>query len=263
MIRRNLTTLAIPLALALGACGPESRTGNDQTEPSGHHEEEAGEGAIALSPERIAAAGITLETPRRGDSAGSIDVPATIAADPDGLRVVAATVGGRIVTLTRNLGETVRRGDVLAIIESREAAELRGNVEAARARLALAESELRRETRLYAARVTPERDLIAARTAAAEARIALRQAEQALGATGSGGGALNRIAIRAPISGRVIGRAAILGQSIPADAELYRVARLGDVSVELALTPADAGRVQTGMAVRVTAPGRVGTARLA
>lgn len=288
MIRRTVRSLALPLALTLVACGSGSEppdhadehgdehggehegnghegAGHDEDAHAGdgHAEEGGGEDVVRLTERQIEAAGIALVTPQRGGSAGTIDAPATIAADPDGIRIVATTIGGRVVTLNRNLGQAVGRGDVVAVVESREAAELRGSIEAARARLALAQSDVRREERLYAERVTPERDVIAARTAATEARIALRQAEQALGAAGSGGGALNRIAIRSPIAGHVIGRTATLGQSVPADAELFRVARLGDLSVEFSVTPADAGRVRVGVPVRVSAPGRVGTARIA
>src|SRR3546814_7572068 len=100
----------------------------------------------------------------------------------------------------------------------------------------------RRERRLFNERVSPEQDLIAARTAATEARIALRLAQQQVSAAGGGGGALNRIAINAPLSGQVVARSVTLGQTVAADAELFRVANLGRVAVTLALSPADAGR---------------------
>jgi len=169
---------------------------------------------------------------------------------------VSTSVGGRLVSLTRNLGQSVSRGDPLAIIESREAASLKAEVEAARARSALAQSNLRREQRLFAERVSPEQDLVAARTAATEASIALRLAQQQLSATGSGGGALNRIAVRSPIAGQVIARSATLGQAVAADAELFRVANLSKVTVTTSLVPTDAGRVKPGVRVEVTAPGR-------
>src|SRR3546814_3584160 len=70
----------------------------------------------------------------------------------------------------------------------------------------------RRERRLFNERVSPEQDLIAARTAATEARIALRLAQQQVSAAGGGGGALNRIAINAPLSGQVVARSVTLGQ---------------------------------------------------
>ncbi|MET0374018.1 MAG: efflux RND transporter periplasmic adaptor subunit, partial [Rhizorhabdus sp.] len=188
--------------------------------------------------------------------AGAIELPATIEGDPQGVQVVSAPIGGRLVALTRNLGQSISRGETLAIIESREAASLNAEIEAAVARSALAQSNLRREQRLFSERVSPEQDLIAARTAATEASIALRLARQQLSATGGGGGALNRIAVRSPITGQVIARFATLGQQVAADAELFRVADLGKVSVTMSLVPADAGRVKPGAHVEVASAGR-------
>jgi cobalt-zinc-cadmium efflux system membrane fusion protein len=252
--------LPLALASALTACG--SAPDAAKTEAGNKPAKQVADGTVKLTPQQIKAAGILLVRPSVGGTAGAIELPATIEGDPQGIQVVSAAIGGRVVALARNLGETVRRGDTLAIIESREAAQLKGEVEAARARSALAQSQLRREQRLFAERVSPEQDLIAARTAAAEANIALRQAQQQLSAAGAGGGALNRLALRSPISGQVIARSATLGQTVAADAELYRVANLSTVSLSLSLSPADAGRVRPGAAVIVTAPGRQGTARV-
>jgi cobalt-zinc-cadmium efflux system membrane fusion protein len=191
-----------------------------------------------------------------------IELPATIESDPQGTQLVSAAIGGRVVALSRNLGQPVRRGETLAVIESREAATMNAEIEAARARLALAQSNLAREQRLFAQRVSPEQDLIAARTAATEARIALRLAQQQRAAAGGGGGGLNRLGIVAPMSGQIISRSVVLGQTVAADAELYRVANLSNLSLSLSLQAADAGRVRPGSTVAVTAPGRQGSARI-
>ncbi|MFX7853891.1 efflux RND transporter periplasmic adaptor subunit, partial [Acinetobacter baumannii] len=87
---------------------------------------------------------------------GAIELPATVEGNPQGTQIVSAAIAGRVVALNRNLGEAVRRGETLAVVESREAASLKGEVEAARARLALAQSNYAREQRLYAERVSPE-----------------------------------------------------------------------------------------------------------
>ncbi|RST26436.1 efflux RND transporter periplasmic adaptor subunit [Sphingomonas ginkgonis] len=254
----------VTLALILAGCGGTSSSGEagekagaEKTE--GAEANEANEGpkdAVTLSAQQIADAGIEVTRPTVGGVAGAIELSATIEGDPQGVQVVSASVGGRLVSLTRNLGQPVGRGDPLAIIESREAASLKAEVEAARARAALAQSNLRREQRLFAERVSPEQDLVAARTAATEASIALRLAQQQLSATGSGGGALNRIAVRSPIAGQVIARSATLGQTVAADAELFRVANLSKVTVATSLVPSDAGRVKPGARVEVTAAGR-------
>lgn len=249
------------LALTLGGCGSGEPVANEaanaQTEEEGH-----AEGVVTLTQQQIAEAGIEVVRPTVGGVAGAIEVSATIEGDPQGVQVASAAIGGRLVSLTKNLGQPVARGDVLAVIESREAASLNGQIEAARARAELAQSQLRREQRLFAERVSPEQDLIAARTAATEANIALRLAQQQLAATGGGGGAFNRVTVRSPISGQVIARSATLGQTIAADAELFRVANLSKVTVAMSLLPADAGRVQPGAQVEVTGPGRRQSARV-
>lgn len=263
---KTRTIAALPLTLAAllmaGCSGGEPAADNAQNvasaengaapEKGGHADEE---GEIDLSADQIRKAGIEMVRVIRSGG-GTLTLPATIEGDPQGMQVVSAAIGGRVVSLTRNLGQSVGRGQTLAVIESREAASLNAEIEAARARLALAETNLRREQRLFNERVSPEQDLIAARTAATEARIALRLAQQQVSAAGGSGGALNRIAISAPLSGQVVTRSVTLGQTVAADAELFRVADLGQVAVTLALSPADAGKVRPGSQIEIVSGDR-------
>ena len=257
----SLTLLPVTLALFLAACGSGSTEHAEESHPEKKAGGHADEDKIKLTAEQIAAAGIQIGRPTVGGTS-TIELPATIEGDPQGMQVVSAAIGGRVVALTRHLGQSVQRGQTIAVIESREAASLKAEVEAARARVALAQSNLAREQRLFAQRVSPEQDLVAARTAAAEARIALQLARQQVAAAGVGGGGLNRMGIIAPVSGQVIARSVVLGQTVAADAELYRIANLSTLSLSLNLQPADAGRVQPGATVTVVAPGRQATGRV-
>jgi membrane fusion protein, heavy metal efflux system len=257
-----LASALLPVALAACGSGSENKSEGAAGMDAMAKPEGGAKDAIALTARQIADVGIELGRPTVGGMAGALEVPALVQGDPQGLQVVSATIGGRLVQLTRNLGQSVRQGDTLAVIESREAASLNAEVEAARARLALAQSNLRREQRLFAERVSPEQDLIAARTTATEANIALRLAQQQLGATGGGGGALNRVAMRSPIAGQIIARPAMLGQTVDANAELYRVANLSRVTIVASIAPADASRVRPGTPVEVTAAGRRQQARV-
>ncbi len=263
---RAVLSALLPLTLLACGGGGEKKADNMagmEGMEKGEGEGEKGEAgkpadkdAVTLSAQQIADAGIEVGRPSIGGVAGAIELPALVQGDPQSVQVVSATIGGRVVSLTRNLGQSVRRGDPLSIIESREAASLNAEIEAARARAALAQSNLRREQRLFAERVSPEQDLIAARTAATEANIAVRLAQQQLSATGGSGGALNRVAIRSPLSGQIIARSATLGQTVAADGELYRVANLSRVTIAASLSPADAGKVKPGTRVEVTSAGR-------
>jgi len=164
------SAVVLPLTLAallMAGCSggdpaPEKAENVQKAAEAGHAEEE---GEIDLTAQQIRAAGIELIRAIRSGG-GALTLPATIEGDPQGMQVVSAAIGGRVVSLTRNLGQSVGRGQTLAVIESREAASLNAEIEAARARLALAESNLAREQRLFNERVSPEQDLIAARTAA-------------------------------------------------------------------------------------------------
>jgi cobalt-zinc-cadmium efflux system membrane fusion protein len=201
-------------------------------------------------------AGVEVMTVGAAGVGGAVSLSATIEADPQGIQIVTAAIGGRLVTLGRNLGDAVQAGETLAVVESREAAQMQGEIEAASARLSLANSNLARERRLFAEKVSAEQDLVAARTAAAEAAIALRLARQQLAVTGRAAGGFNRVALPSPLSGQVIARSATLGQVVAPDTELYRVANLGKVTIALSLSAADAARIRPGARVTVTAPGR-------
>ncbi|HEV2599602.1 efflux RND transporter periplasmic adaptor subunit [Sphingopyxis sp.] len=256
ILYRYRAALPLALTLILAGCGQQAAAPAEKAEAK----EAEAEGVVHLTAQQIKAAGIALVRPTAG--AGVLSLPATIESDPQATQVVSAAIGGRVVALNRNLGEGVRRGEVVAVIESRDAAGLRAEVEAAQARANLARSNLAREERLFALKVSPERDLIAARTAMTEANIALRLAGQQLSAAGVGGGSLNRIGVVAPIGGQVTARSVVLGQTVAPDAELFRVANLGRVAINLSLTPADAGRIRAGTPVEVRSGARTATARV-
>lgn len=257
------------LALALAACGGGGGASNEVAGMDGMGmggEKAGGPGnVVAMTPQQMAAAGIELSRPIVGGGSGAIQAAALIETDPDGMRVVAVPIEGRIVALTRNLGDYVRRGDTLAIIESREAASLQAEVERARSRLNLARATLNRDRALYQRGFRPLRELEISQAAFEQAQTDLRMAGQQVAASGLGGGSLNRIVITAPIAGRVIARRAVLGQVFMSDApetELFRIADTNRLSVTFSLIPADAARVARGSIVQVSAPGRRSAARI-
>ncbi|MGN7999684.1 efflux RND transporter periplasmic adaptor subunit [Sphingomonas sp. 22176] len=258
---------ALPLVLTLAACGSGGgKPQTDRTEPTHPAETAHAEpDLVALTPQQITTAGIELAHPTIGRSGGTIEVPALLESDPQATRIVAATLPGRIVELRGNLGERVRQGETLAVLESREAAGLQAEVQRAAAGAELAHRTLARDEALYAKGFRPLREVDISRAAAKQADVALRLAREQVAASGSRGRQYNRIILAAPISGQVIARTAMLGQNFAADAaetELFRIARLDRLSVSLSVSPADAARIRVGAAVQVRAAARTGQARI-
>lgn len=240
--------------------GTEAKEGAEEKENEG--ETEGKEDFVKLSDQQIKAAGIEV-MPIRKAFAGAIEAPAVIAADPKQAAVVSSSVGGRVVEVRRNLGEAVGRGDVLAVIESRDIAQLRADIDIAKRQAELAQATFKREERLYNEKVTSRQEFEVARSAAQEARTRLRLAEQQLSAAGgTGGGQLNRLTLRSPIKGHVTARQIALGDIVEPNAHLFEVANLNELSVELSLSPDDAARVAVGSTVDVSTDGRTGAARI-
>jgi cobalt-zinc-cadmium efflux system membrane fusion protein len=253
--------IALLTLLALAACGSGSSSSNDMAGMEGMAQGgEKGAGSfITMSPQQIAAAGIELTQPSSGGGSGAIQAAALVESDPDRTRVVAAPIEGRIVALTRNLGDHVGRGDTLAVIESREAASLQAEVEKARSRLKLAGATVNRDRALYKRGFRAQSALEISQAAYEQAQTDLRMASQQVAASGLRGGNLNRIVITAPIAGSVIARSAVLGQVFMTDSpdtELFRIADTNRLSVTFSLSAADAARVTRGSVVQVTSPPR-------
>jgi cobalt-zinc-cadmium efflux system membrane fusion protein len=261
IIRMKRTLL---FALLLVGCGSSNEPAADNKTGAMDMAARAGD-LVTISPQQIAAAGIELTRPTIGGGAGAIEAAALVDSDPDSVRVVAAPIEGRIVALRHNLGDYVRRGETLAIVESREAASLQAEVEKARSRLNLARATLSRDQALFKRGFRPKSQLDISQAAYEQAQTDLRMAIQQLAASGVRGGNLNRIVITAPIAGRVIARSAVLGQFFMTDApdtELFRVADTNRLSVTFSLSPADAARLRVGSIAQVTAGNRRSATRI-
>ncbi|MEJ0017015.1 MAG: efflux RND transporter periplasmic adaptor subunit [Acetobacteraceae bacterium] len=230
---------------------------------SGESEEGHGEeGRITMTAEQVDAAGIRVAAVASGVLVSRISVPGVLAANSDRLVRVTARVPGTIAEVKQRLGDMVSAGDVLAVIESREIADAKGEFLAASRAAGVANVTLAREARLWKQRVSAEQDFLQARATAEEASIRLDLSRQRLSALGLAenevaalhgqpASALRRLELRAPIAGRVIARAAVQGAAVAADAELFSVADLTTLWVEMAIPPKDLQLANEGQAITI------------
>lgn len=229
-------------------------------------EAHAGEGKVAMTAEQISAAGIQVMPVGSGMLVSRAAVPGVLVANSDRLARVTARVAGTIAEVKKRLGETVAAGDVLAVIESREIADAKGEFLAASRTATLAQATLAREAKLWKQRISAEQDFLQARATAEEAAIRVDLARQRLSALGLSESeiaalpsqpvaALRRLELRAPITGRVIVRAAVLGAAVAPDAELFSVADLSTIWVEMTIPPRDLPLAREGQTVSVAGEG--------
>ncbi|WP_315986559.1 efflux RND transporter periplasmic adaptor subunit [Microvirga sp. Mcv34] len=231
--------------------------------------EESKDGLLKLSPDQIAATGIQTAKAEGGTLARRLTAPGSIIPDADRIARVAAKVIGTVAELSKRLGDPVKKGEELAIIESREVAEAKSEYLAAQVNFDLQKTLFEREQSLFQKGISAEQQFLRARTSFTEAQLRLDLARQKLSALGVSESevaglsrapmqGLQRYDIHAPITGRVVERLVDLGAPVGGEGqakELYVVADLSTVWVELAVPLRDLPSVKEGQTVQITAGG--------
>lgn len=248
----------------------EEKHGHGHEDEHGHgggEEGEHAEGVIALSAEQVTAAGIKVAAVGPGKLAREVSVPGKIVAAADRMAQIVPKVGGTVTEAKKNLGDTVEKGEVLALIESREMAESVADYLAAKRAEELARTTFNREKGLWDKKITAEQDYLNAKNAQQEAQIRLdltRQKLQALGhdeamiKTYESAGSADRLRfheLRSPMPGRIIARELTLGEYVDATHSAYAVADLSVVWVETAIAPGDLPFVKEGQMANVVGSG--------
>lgn len=167
---------------------------------------------------------------------------------------------GLVESVSANAGDRVRRGQVLAVLSSQSLADQRSELLAAQKRLALARTTFEREKALWEGKISAEQDYLQARAALQEAEITEQSARQKLAALGavassspSASGNLTRYEIRAPIDGVVTDKKISVGEVVKEDANIFVVADLSTVWVEMTVYAKDLNVVRVGQAAVVKA----------
>ena len=222
--------------------------------PAEAEEEGHVEGQILMEEARAKGAGIITETVQAGGLGSEILAQAIVAATPDGEAVLTARADGAITRIHRRLGDAVRAGDTVAVIESRDAAAIASERSSASAQLALARSTYAREKKLFDAHITAKQDLEGAAAALAAAEAEARRSQSAASAANLSGDG-RTLAVTSLISGRITKSDARLGAYVPAGTELFRVSDPRRIQVEASVPAIDARRVQPGDTAAVELPG--------
>lgn len=159
--------------------------------------------------------------------------------------MIVSRAAGTVLRVQRRLGEGVRAGDVLATVESPEAAAMASERRVAQARADLSRRTYEREASLFQQGVTPRQEMEAAKAALDVAQAeALRAATVAQSAHLASDG--RSVAVVSPIAGKITAQSVTLGAFVAPQAELFRVAGTGAVQVEAAVTAADTSRIVAG-----------------
>jgi cobalt-zinc-cadmium efflux system membrane fusion protein len=213
--------------------------------------EPASDDAVPLSAEAIRISEIGVAPAASGELDAAIPASATVAATPDAEAVLTARAAGTITRILKRIGDPVRAGETIALVESREASSIAADRSAAAARVTLAGRQLARERSLLAQGVSPRADY-----ESAQANLAVAQADSQRASAAAGAARITAdgqsVAVVSAIGGRITAAPASLGQYVAAETELFRVADPRRLQITANVPPADASRVRAGDRVELT-----------
>ena len=235
------------LILGTGSSGKDQHAGEEAEHGHADATVKEVEGHLALTAAQGKAAGVIIATAAPGRIATSIALPGEIRFNEDRTAHVVPRLGGVVEAVHADLGQLVKKGQVLAVIASTDLSEQRSELLSAQRRLSLARATYEREQALWQEKISAELDYLQARQAWREAEIAVQNAQQklsALGTASAGKGPLNRYEIRAPFDGMVLEKHIALGEAVKEDANIFVISDLTTVWAEIAVPAKDLATVR-------------------
>jgi len=235
-------------------------TGKEQKESDGH----ADESVVRLTDAQRKEFGIELATAGSGPLKAQVELPGEIVPNADRVAHVVPRVPGVVREVRKVLGDHVRKGEILLVMDSKELADNKAAFLSAREKMDLYKANFDREEDLWTKKISPAQDYLQAKQALSEARIELRSAEQKLHALGFSDAYLAqlpsqpdasyiRYEVTAPFDGVIIEKHVALGEAQKEDAVMFRVADLRFVWVNLGVYQKDIPSIRVGQPVVVSA----------
>ena len=245
--------------------GEKGHEGHDEAGEKGH----AGEGkpgdgehkahvdiaVVKLTDEQIVNGKLEFDTAGPGRVDETISLPGEVALNADTVAHVSPRTSGAVREVKVALGDVVKKGDVLALLDSREVAGMQQEALANEARLELAQANFDRVEKLYKDQVASEKEYLASKQALAEAKIDKNSALQKLAAGAGPRSGGNGLALLAPLDGTVIEKHLTIGEVLAAETQAFTVADLSTLWVWTTAHAREAGRVQKGQHAYLRADG--------
>ncbi|MDX6528190.1 MAG: rane fusion protein heavy metal efflux system [Blastocatellia bacterium] len=245
--------------------------GPDQTSNRGNNPT-SGESTLTLGPGQAQRAGIKIETVGEQISTEATGQQTTGVVQPNSYREtpVMSLVGGIVRSVGPELGQSVRKGQTIAVVSSNDLADAQTKYLTVLAELDEHHKHHARTEKLVeiGAASREELEIASSKLKAAESELAnqrqrlllLGLSSQRVSALRSTSQVSSEVSLPAPASGTVTSRSVNSGEVIQASKELLRVTDLSSVWVVGQVYEKDLGKVHIGSGATITAdayPGRV------
>jgi RND family efflux transporter MFP subunit len=223
---------------------------------------------LVLSPRQISSLGLR-SAPLPARQSGEISgLPAQVVVPSNQLFVVSTPLPAMIEQTLVGVGDAVKKGQLLARLQSPALAEAQRGLLQTSTQAQLAGENLARDEQLWKEGIISESRYRTTRSQQIEAAAALAERRQMLHLSGmsdaaiaqlqSGKSLSSLLAVTSPIDGVILEKSAGAGQRLDAAAPLFKVAQLHPLALEIQSPLAQTPKLQPGAAVTIPKSGASG-----
>ena len=223
---------------------------------------------VLVSAKQIQALGITtaaLPAKRSGEVPG---LPAQVVIPGNQLFIISTPLPAMIEQTLVGVGDSVKKGQVIARLQSPALAEAQRGLLQAGVQNQLSRDNLARDAALLKDGIISESRYRATRGAALEAHAALSERQQMLRLSGMSDGAIAKLqsgnnlssllTMTSPIDGVVLEKSASAGQRLDAAVPIFKIAKLTPLAIEIQAPLTSAHGLKLGAAISIPAYGASG-----
>ncbi len=220
------------------------------------------------SPEIVRTAGFEFVKVQMAPLIHTVERNAELAYNANRYARLSSRAGGVVAEMQKDLGEVVKKGDVLAVVDSTDLGTAKSDLLQALETARLWETNAGRERALVEKGVGIEREALEAETKAAESRIAVNRARQRLRNFGlskehiagveQDGDTGSLLELVAPFDGMVVDRGAVMGEVVEPGKPILAIANTDTIWALVDLAEVDLAVVKVGQQATITVDGLLG-----
>ncbi len=208
-------------------------------EGDGHPEEaEHGHEAkedIELTNAQIASQQIKIETVTTGSLDRRLSLPGRLLVNADQQAHISPSFAGRVEAVYVQTGQSVKKGQSLAMLLVPELVDLQANIRLMQSRLDLAQGDYQREKSLWQQGISAKQDYLLAENQYKQARIEVSAAKARVNAYGAASQGSGRFDLKSPISGVVNSKDVVVGENVQTASQLFLIDRLDQLWLEFVI----------------------------
>lgn len=247
-----LITVLVSLAIWLSSKKTESEgrgydEGNaEQSDKDSSEEGHAEEGEIQLTSQQMVEQGLKVAVASTGLVEKLTTLPGKLVVNTDQQAQISPNFSGYVEQVNVALGQSVQKGQTLAVLILPELIDQQANLRMAQVNLDLARKDYQREQQLWSQGISAKQDYQRAENAYRQAQITVQSSQARLNALGASGNNNGRFLIKAPISGVISKKDIVVGENVQLADQLFVIENLKDLWLEFNLPNTSNIHLQVG-----------------